>query len=33
MTTPQPSKSKSTDEQIADLCAVIDNLAASMATM
>jgi hypothetical protein len=33
MTTPQPPKSKSTDKQITDLRAVIDNLAASMATM
>jgi hypothetical protein len=33
MTTPQPPKSKSTDEQIAYLRAVIDNLVASMATM
>jgi hypothetical protein len=33
MTTPQLPKSKSTDEQIVDLRAVIDNLAASMATM
>jgi hypothetical protein len=28
-----PSKTKTTDEQFAELCAVIDNMAASMATM
>jgi hypothetical protein len=33
MTTPPPPKPKTTDEQIAELCAVIDNMAASMATM
>jgi hypothetical protein len=33
MATPPPSKAKSTEEQLADICAVIDNLAASMATM
>jgi hypothetical protein len=33
MTTPQPPKPKSTDEQIADLRTVIDNLVASMATV
>jgi hypothetical protein len=33
MATPPPSKAKSTEEQLADIRAVIDNLAASMATM
>jgi hypothetical protein len=33
MATPPPSKAKSTEEQLADIHAVIDNLAASMATM
>jgi hypothetical protein len=33
MTTPPPPKPKTTDEQIAELRAVIDNMAASMATM
>jgi hypothetical protein len=33
MTTPPPTKPKTTDEQIAELRAVIDNMAASMATM
>jgi hypothetical protein len=31
--TPPPPKPKTTEEQIADLRAVIDNMAASMATM
>jgi hypothetical protein len=33
MATSTPPKAKTVDEQIADLCAVIDNMAASMATM
>jgi hypothetical protein len=33
MATPPPSKAKSTEEQLADIRAVVDNLAASMATM
>jgi hypothetical protein len=33
MTTPPSPKPKTTDEQIAELCVVIDNMAASMATM
>jgi hypothetical protein len=33
MAAPQPPKLKTTDEQFAELRAVIDNLAASMATM
>jgi hypothetical protein len=33
MTTPPPQKPKTTDEQITELRAVIDNMAASMATM
>jgi hypothetical protein len=33
MSTPPPPKAKSTDEQLADIRAVIDNMAASMATM
>jgi hypothetical protein len=33
MSTPPPPKPKSTEEQLADICAVIDNMAASMATM
>jgi hypothetical protein len=33
MTTPPPPKAKSTEEQLADIRVVIDNMAASMATM
>jgi hypothetical protein len=33
MVTPTPPKAKTVDEQIADLRAVIDNMAASMTTM
>jgi hypothetical protein len=33
MSTPPPPKAKTTNEQLADIHAVIDNLAASMATM
>jgi hypothetical protein len=33
MATPPPSKVKSTEEQLADIHAIIDNLAVSMAMM
>jgi hypothetical protein len=33
MSTPQPPKAKCTNEQLADIHVVIDNMAASMATM